>query len=89
MFIDDSDFVNYMFSVYGQLSCNACKEYQAECITYTYTSTQVNQHLDYFRKCMNDGLSSYKALLFFNDYLKESENVAKPTTISPTLGIRL
>lgn len=73
MFIDDSNFVNYMFSVYGQLSCNACKEYQAECITYAYTSEQVNQHLDYFRDSMTHGLSSYKALLFFHEYLNESD----------------
>ena len=88
MFIDNQEFVNYMFSVYGQLSCNACKEYQAECITYTYTSDQVNRHIDYFKDCFDRGLSSYKALLFFSDYFEDfNENVPEDPIIYPSAGV--
>ena len=29
----------------------------------------VLHNLDYFKRCFNSGLSAYKALLFFNDYM--------------------
>lgn len=30
----------------------------------------LKDNVDYFKKCYESGLSAYKALLFFNDYLK-------------------
>ena len=38
-------------------------------LEYTYTVEQIFENLDYFDKCRKRGLSAYKALLFFNDYL--------------------
>ena len=37
---------------------------------YGYTNKQVDDNKKYFYKCRRDGLSPYKALLFFNDYLE-------------------
>ena len=38
-------------------------------IVYTHTNEAVDSNLDYFERCKEFGLSPYKALLFFNDYL--------------------
>ena len=37
---------------------------------YTYTDEQIFGNTEYFRKCYNDNLSAYKALLFLCDYIK-------------------
>jgi len=58
----------YISDAKSQLTCNAPND---EYITYDYTESQIDANLDYFEKCMEDGLSAYKALLFFNDYLNE------------------
>jgi hypothetical protein len=47
----------------------ATDEYKQEYITYEFTNEQVDNNLKYFKSCLNDNLSAYKALLFFNDYL--------------------
>lgn len=62
-------FVNYMIRVREQLECNATEEYQKENIVYLYSNQQVDENLDYFKKCMYNNLSGYKALLFFHDYV--------------------
>ena len=64
------DFDIYIEEVRSQLTCNASLEYQSKYITYTYSNEQVNDNKEYFEKCMNHGLSAYKSLLFFDDYLK-------------------
>lgn len=68
-------FKEYMIRVREQLDCNASEEYKSQYIVYTYTNEQVNNNLDYFRKCKKQQLSAYKALLFFHDYLEGNYNI--------------
>lgn len=44
--------------------------YYTDDYLYGYTNKQVDDNKKYFYKCRRDGLSPYKALLFFNDYLE-------------------
>lgn len=37
---------------------------------YNYSDTLIFDNIDYFKRCKEFGLSAYKALLFFGDYLK-------------------
>jgi len=62
-------FVEYFKRVKEQLECNASEAYKSEYIVYTYSNEQVDEHLVYFRKCKDKGLSAYKSLLFFGDYM--------------------
>jgi len=51
---------------------------------YTYERELLRQHSNYFKKCCDSGLSAYKALLFFDDYLKgdyEFSHVNMPSHI--------
>jgi Tfp pilus assembly protein PilF len=64
------DFEKYIEGAKEQLDCNAAEDYKYNYGTYLYTNEQIESNLDYFRRCMESGLSSYKALLFFNDYLE-------------------
>ena len=66
----DKDFVEYIDKVKSHLYCNASKYDRDNFITYTFTNEEVDNNLDYFRKCMNTNLSPYKALLFFSDWKK-------------------
>jgi len=59
----------YMERVIEQLCCNATEEYSNQYITYKYTNKQVNSNIGYFERCEKAGMSAYKALLFFRDYL--------------------
>ena len=59
----------YIKKVKQQLECNASEEYNSEYIVYTYSNEQIDSNLDYFEKCSKNGLSEYKSLLFFGDYL--------------------
>lgn len=65
-------FEEYIKDVKSQLVCNATKEYKSEHITYMFSNQEVDNNLDYFLKSMNDGLSPYKALLYFDLYLEEN-----------------
>lgn len=38
---------------------------------YDYKYEEILNNKEYFKKCMDDGLSTYKALLFFDDYLQK------------------
>ena len=38
-------------------------------LEYTYTDEQIFANVEYFDKCRKSGLSAYKALLFFHNYL--------------------
>lgn len=64
------DFDAYMIRVREQLYCNATNEYKSNNVTYGYSNEQVDSNLNYFLKSMKSGLSEYKALLFFGDYLR-------------------
>lgn len=66
----------YLDRVFEQLVCNSDEEYKSKYVTYNYTNDQINENLDYFQKCLDFGLSPYKSLLFFSDYLE-----GKPTCI--------
>lgn len=59
----------YIIDVRCQLICNASDSYKNLHTTYNYTNKQVDDNKEYFEKCMKKGLSAYKALFFFNDYL--------------------
>jgi hypothetical protein len=65
------DFENYMVDVRSQLVDNATEEHKSQHITYTYSNELVNSNLEYFQGCYERGLSAYKALLFFHDFLNE------------------
>lgn len=65
----DELFNNYIEDVKKQLIVNATEDYKRQYITYSFTNQQVDDNLDYFKKCMESKLSPYKALLNFRDYL--------------------
>jgi len=44
-------------------------------LDYTYTDEQIFANVEYFDKCRKRGLSAYKALLFFHDYLNGEYNI--------------
>ncbi len=44
-------------------------------IDYTYPDEILFNNIEYFKKCFNNGLSAYKALLFLNDYMKGNSNL--------------
>lgn len=69
------NFKEYIKDAKEQLFCNASDEYKKEYITYNYSNKQVENNLDYFKKCMKAGLSPYKALLFFHDYLNDDYDI--------------
>jgi len=56
---------NYLEKVRDLLCCNTTEGIYT---TYAYTNNQINDNLDYFKKCEDNGLSPYKSLLFFGDY---------------------
>lgn len=70
-------FDKYIKNVREQLNCNATEEYKSHYITYNYSNEEVNEYLNYFKKCYKDGLSGYKALLFFHDYLDDEHGLIK------------
>ena len=59
----------YLNSVKEQLSCNASEEFKSQYITYDFSNEEVDNNQEYFKKSMISSLSSYKALLFFKNYL--------------------
>ena len=48
---------------------NELKEY----CTFNYTFEEILENKEYFESCLNKELSTYKALLFFDDYLKKDK----------------
>jgi hypothetical protein len=64
-------FEEYMKDVKSQLYCNTSQEFIDNHITYLHSNEKVEEHIDYFKECMDKGLSPYKSLLFFSDYLNE------------------
>ena len=61
-----------MQDVKSRLECNGADPEKLG-VAYLYTNEEVDANLIYFEAAMNAGLSSYKALLFFYDYLQEVE----------------
>jgi hypothetical protein len=56
-----SDFEKYLISIGVQNEC-----------AYSYEREELYKHREYFKKCMNNGLSAYKALLFLHDYINNN-----------------
>lgn len=65
----NNQFNDYIEDVKKQLIINATEEYKSQYITYSFTNEQIDDNLEYFKKCMESKLSPYKALLNFHDYL--------------------
>lgn len=66
----------YLNNVKGQLACNVNEEYKKNYITYDFSNKQIDDNVEYFKRCLEFGLSPYKSLLFFNDYME-----GKPTCV--------
>ena len=60
-------FEEYIKDAKSQLCCNNNED--VDYITYNYTEEQIDRNLKHFESCMRHGLSPYKALLFFYDYI--------------------
>jgi hypothetical protein len=52
-------------------------------LEYTYTDAELYSNIEYFKKCFNDHLSSYKALLFLNDHLPVKPEITSEKVIIP------
>ena len=48
---------------------NELKEYY----NFDYTFQEILENKEYFESCLNKGISTYKALLFFEDYSKKNK----------------
>lgn len=68
-------FEEYIEKVKENLCCNMTNDEKKVLICYEYTDKDIDDNLDYFRDCYNRELSAYKSLLWFNDYLKDKEDV--------------
>jgi hypothetical protein len=67
------NFDEYIEDVKSQLDENATDFHKNNYVTYTYSNELIDNNLDYFEDCMNKGLSPYKGLLYFYDYLSEKD----------------
>ena len=43
-------------------------------LEYSYTDKELFKYTDYFKKCYENNLSAYKALLFLYDHIQETEH---------------
>ena len=46
-----------------------------EYYNFDYTFQEILENKEYFESCLNKGISTYKALLFFEDYLKKDKSL--------------
>lgn len=69
----DATIDEYIVNVKSHLVCNSSEEDKKVYYLYDYTNEQIDSNIKYFRKCLNQNLSGYKALLYFFDYLKEQQ----------------
>lgn len=53
------------------LCCNASPEEVVEQGCYNFSEKQVDENIVHFLECRKDGMSPYKALLFFRFYLDD------------------
>lgn len=67
------DFEKYMTGVYEQLACNVSDEWVEKnpYNVFPYSDDDVKNNINYFKECYDAGLSGYKALTFFDMYLKK------------------
>ena len=73
------EFEDYLEDVKSQLCCNNDLD-KVDYITYNYTEQQIERNIEYFKYCLRQNLSAYKALLFFSDYLEGNYEI-KPYLI--------
>jgi len=67
---------DYLTKIKEQLFCNATQEYKNTCITFHYTNEKIDSNIYYFERCKKIGLSPYKSMWFFNDYLQGEFDVS-------------
>jgi hypothetical protein len=67
--IQQMELAEYLNHIKSQLVGNVTQAEQAEYGSYNYTDEQIDSNSFYFEHCRDTGLSAYKALLFFHDYL--------------------
>ena len=60
----------YISDVRSQLNCNASKEDKEQFVTYSYMNYEINEHLDYFKRYFDAGMSAHMALELFNEHHK-------------------
>jgi hypothetical protein len=65
------NFEEYIVNLKSNLYCNTSEEDKKIYITYLFSNEQIDENLNYFKKCFDRDLSGYKALLFFKEYLDE------------------
>lgn len=65
-------FQTYMENVRSQLTCNNTEE-ERDFIVFDYSQDFINSHRVYFMRSMVAGLSPYKALTFFSDWLEDQK----------------
>ncbi len=68
------NFKEYLEKVKEQLNCNATEEYKNNYVTFLYNNEDIDNNIGHFKRCMDDELSAYKSLLYFNEYLERLEN---------------
>lgn len=73
--MEENAFEAFIKKVCSHLCCNMTDEQHRNeyGICYDYTEDQVKGNLHYFKDCYESGMSAYKALLYFHDYLVEQE----------------
>ena len=62
-----SPFDLWMKRVYELLECNMSEDDKKKYVCFGYTEEFINNHLKYFFKCFEHGMSPYKALTLYED----------------------
>ncbi len=55
------------------LKCNGAGDDDSQQCYYSFTNKQIDDNHIYFKRLKKNGMSPYKALLYFNDYLEGHE----------------
>jgi hypothetical protein len=71
------NFNDYIIDVKSQLWDSMSSDSSSDYVSYVYSAELVDNNLEYFKDCMSRELSTYKALLFFEDYLSLQESKFK------------
>ena len=64
---------SYIANVKSQLFCNASEDYKQMFITYLYHNDDIDNHIEYFERCMQRGMSPHTALTLFYDHITPNE----------------
>ena len=63
--MENTLFDSYILDVKSQLHCNAYKEEKEQLVTYSYTNSDIDEHLSYFKSRFDAGVSAHTALELF------------------------